>query len=154
MLSYNVIERRRPLEKGKRETPKPHGTEVLLRLKYCGVCHSDVHIRDGYFELGGGKHLRMSERGMNLPVTMGHEPYGTIIDAAPKAGAVPIGADRLVYPGRAAATASVAPFPDDFIYFVIFGTLVWLTRNGFLASILAGLLVPDHKTKEAYYAQS
>ena len=98
MLSYNVIEWGRPLEKVKRETPKPHGTEVLLRLKYCGVCHSDVHIRDGYFELGGGKHLRMSERGMNLPVTLGHEPYGTIIDAAPKAGAVPIGADRLVYP--------------------------------------------------------
>ena len=51
-------------------------------------------------------------------------------------------------------TVTHDPFPDDFIYFVIFGTLVWLTRNGFLASILAGLLVPDHKTKEAYYAQS
>ena len=28
---------------------------MLLKLKYCGVCHSDVHIRDGYFDLGGGK---------------------------------------------------------------------------------------------------
>ena len=44
---------------------------MLLKLKYCGVCHSDVHIRDGYFDLGGGKRLPMSERGMNLPADPG-----------------------------------------------------------------------------------
>ncbi|TMA11559.1 MAG: zinc-binding dehydrogenase [Deltaproteobacteria bacterium] len=98
MLSYDVFEWGKPLKKAERETPKPKGTEVLLRLKYCGVCHSDVHIRDGYFELGGGKRLHMSERGMNPPVTLGHEPYGTITAAGPEAGDVPIGADRLVYP--------------------------------------------------------
>ena len=98
MLSYDVFEWGKPLKKAERETPKPKGTEVLLRLKYCGVCHSDVHIRDGYFELGGGKRLHMSERGMNPPATLGHEPYGTIIAAGPEAGDVPIGADRLVYP--------------------------------------------------------
>ena len=76
----------------------PTGTEVLVKLKYCGVCHSDVHIRDGYFDLGGGRRLHMSERGMVPPVTLGHEPYGTVIAAGPDAGAVPIGADRLVFP--------------------------------------------------------
>ena len=98
MLSYDVIEWGRPLEKAERETPQPAGTEVLVKLKYCGVCHSDVHIRDGYFELGGGKRLHMSERGINLPTTLGHEPYGTVIAAGPEAGDVPIGSDRLVYP--------------------------------------------------------
>ncbi len=98
MLSYDVFEWGKPLKKAERETPKPRGTEVLLRLKYCGVCHSDVHIRDGYFELGGGKRFHMSERGMNPPVTLGHEPYGTVIAAGPEAGDAPIGADRLVYP--------------------------------------------------------
>ncbi len=98
MLSYDVIEWGKPLHRAERETPSPRGTEVLLRLKYCGVCHSDVHIRDGHFELGGGKRLHMSERGVNLPVTLGHEPYGTIIAAGPEAGNVPVGADRLVYP--------------------------------------------------------
>ena len=44
---------------------------MLLKLKYCGVCHSDVHIRDGYFDLGGGKRLPMGERGMNLPADPG-----------------------------------------------------------------------------------
>jgi D-arabinose 1-dehydrogenase-like Zn-dependent alcohol dehydrogenase len=57
-----------------------------------------VHLRDGYFDLGGGKRLEMSERGMRLPATLGHEPFGTIIAAGPEAGDVPIGAERLVYP--------------------------------------------------------
>ena len=98
MLSYDVVEWGKPLEKTEHETPEPRGTEVLLKLKYCGVCHSDVHIRDGYFDLGGGKRLPMSERGINLPATLGHEPYGTMVAAGPDAGDVAIGEDRLVYP--------------------------------------------------------
>jgi D-arabinose 1-dehydrogenase-like Zn-dependent alcohol dehydrogenase len=98
MLSYDVVEWGQPLEKIERETPVPKGTEVLVKLKYCGVCHSDVHIRDGYFDLGGGKRLLMSERGMHPPVTLGHEPFGTVIAAGEDADGVPIGEDRLVYP--------------------------------------------------------
>ena len=98
MESYDVVEWGKPLQKALRETPTPKGTEVLVRVTYCGVCHSDVHIRDGYFELGSGKRFQMSERGMQLPVTLGHEPYGTVIAAGPDAGEVPIGEDRLVYP--------------------------------------------------------
>jgi len=98
MLSYDVIEWGQPLEKRERATPVPQGTEVLLKLEYCGVCHSDVHIRDGYFDLGGGRRLHMSERGMMPPVTLGHEPYGTVIASGTDAGGVSIGASRLVYP--------------------------------------------------------
>jgi D-arabinose 1-dehydrogenase-like Zn-dependent alcohol dehydrogenase len=98
MLSYDVVEWGGPLERTERDTPQPRGTEVLVGLKYCGVCHSDVHIRDGYFDLGGGKRLPMSERGMEPPVTLGHEPYGAVVAAGPDAGEVPIGSERLVYP--------------------------------------------------------
>src|SRR5262245_47860499 len=104
MLSYDVVEWEKPLEKIERETPKPRGAEVLVRLKYCGVCHSDVHIRDGYFDLGGGRRLHMSERGMHPPVTLGHEPFGTVIQAGPDALEVPIGAARLVYPWTGCGT--------------------------------------------------
>ena len=72
MQSYDVVEWGKPLQAAIRETPVPIGTEVLVRIKFCGVCHSDVHIRDGYFDLGGGKKFHMSERGMKLPVTLGH----------------------------------------------------------------------------------
>ena len=98
MLSYDVVEWGNPLEKIERQTPQPRGTEVLVRLKYCGVCHSDAHIRDGYFDLGGGKRLPMSERGMRPPLTLGHEPFGTVIAAGAAAESVPIGEDRLIYP--------------------------------------------------------
>lgn len=98
MLSYDVVEWGRPLEKAERQTPTPKGAEVLVKVKYCGVCHSDVHIRDGFFDLGGGNKLLMSERGMAPPVTLGHEPFGTVIAAGPDADDAPIGADRLVYP--------------------------------------------------------
>jgi D-arabinose 1-dehydrogenase-like Zn-dependent alcohol dehydrogenase len=98
MLSYDVVEWGKPLEKIERETPMPKGTEVLIKLKYCGVCHSDAHIRDGYFDFGGGKRLQMSERGMHPPVTLGHEPFGTVVAAGPDALDAPIGQDRLVYP--------------------------------------------------------
>jgi len=98
MLSYDVVEWGKPLQKREHETPKPTGTEVLLKLKYCGVCHSDVHIRDGYFDMGGGKRFHMSDRGMKPPVTLGHEPYGTVIAAGPEARDVPMGQDRLVCP--------------------------------------------------------
>lgn len=98
MLSYDVMEWGKPLQPREHPTPTPTGTEVLLKLKYCGVCHSDVHIRDGYFEMGGGKRFHMSERGMKPPVTLGHEPYGTVIAAGPDATDAPIGQDRLVCP--------------------------------------------------------
>ncbi|MGH7796558.1 MAG: alcohol dehydrogenase [Candidatus Binatia bacterium] len=98
MLSYDVIEWGKPLAKIERRTPEPQGTEVLVKLRYCGVCHSDVHIRDGYFDLGGGKRLHMSERGMAPPITLGHEPYGTVIAGGADAGDVPAREERLIYP--------------------------------------------------------
>jgi D-arabinose 1-dehydrogenase-like Zn-dependent alcohol dehydrogenase len=98
MFSYDVVKWGEPLEKIERGTPQPAGTEVLLRLKHCGVCHSDAHIRDGYFDLGGGRRLHMTERGMILPATLGHEPLGTVIAAGSEAGDIPLGEDRLVYP--------------------------------------------------------
>ncbi len=98
MLSYDVVEWGKPLQRIERRTPLPRGTEVLVKLRYCGVCHSDVHIRDGYFDLGGGKRMHMNERGMQPPVTLGHEPFGTVIGAGPEAVDVAVGQDRLVYP--------------------------------------------------------
>ncbi|MEZ5660280.1 MAG: alcohol dehydrogenase [Burkholderiaceae bacterium] len=98
MLSYDVTEWGKPLQKALRETPTPTGTEVLVRVRYCGICHSDVHIRDGYFDMGGGKKFHMTERGMNVPRIMGHEPYGTVVSGGPDAGDLPLGKDVLVYP--------------------------------------------------------
>ncbi len=98
MISYDITDWGKPLQHALREQPVPQGAEVLVRVRYCGICHSDVHIRDGYFDLGGGKKFHMSERGMKLPVTMGHEPLGTVVAVGPQAEQAPIGQDVLVYP--------------------------------------------------------
>ena len=57
MKAYQVVENGKPLEQREIQTPEPQGKEVLLKTVACGVCHSDVHIHDGYFDLGGGVQL-------------------------------------------------------------------------------------------------
>ncbi len=98
MLSYDVCECCKPLQRIERPTPKPQGTEVLLRVIASGVCHSDLHIWDGYYELGGGKRLNLLERGIKLPLTMGHENVGEVVAVGPDAKGVAIGDVRLAHP--------------------------------------------------------
>ena len=136
MQSYDIVEWGKPLQKQERETPKPTGTEVLLKMKFCGVCHSDVHIRDGYFELGGGKRFYMTERGMKLPHTLGHEPFGTVIAAGPDADA-PIGQDRLVYPWIGCGTC--ARCREGYDNYCMAPRFVGVQRNGGYAD---HLLIP------------
>ena len=78
------------------EAPKPQGSEVLVRIARCGVCHSDLHMQDGYFTLGDGKQLDV-RAGRTLPFTLGHEIAGEIESAGPEAD-VKIGAKVAVYP--------------------------------------------------------
>lgn len=61
-----------PLRQRVLETPVPRGSEVLVRVERCGVCHSDLHLQDGYFELGGERRLDIS-KDRPLPFTLGHE---------------------------------------------------------------------------------
>jgi D-arabinose 1-dehydrogenase-like Zn-dependent alcohol dehydrogenase len=39
------------------EVPRPQGTEILVRVARCGVCHSDLHMQDGFFTLDDVKQL-------------------------------------------------------------------------------------------------
>ena len=98
MKSYDIVEYGAALKAMERPTPKPSGTEVLLKVTAAGVCHSDVHIADGYFDMGGGKRLNMADRGMKLPHTLGHETVGEVVACGPEAKGVKPGDQRLVYP--------------------------------------------------------
>lgn len=98
MLSYEVVEHGKSLQARLRETPKARGTEVVVRITHSGVCHSDVHLWHGYFDLGGGKKSFLRDRGLVPPLTMGHEPLGLVHDVGPDVRGVSIGERRLVYP--------------------------------------------------------
>jgi D-arabinose 1-dehydrogenase-like Zn-dependent alcohol dehydrogenase len=98
MKSYDVCECGAPLQLMERPTPKPTGSEVLLKVVAAGVCHSDLHIWEGYYDLGGGKRLKLSDRGVKLPLTMGHENVGEVVAIGPEAKGVKIGDRKLVQP--------------------------------------------------------
>jgi len=97
MESYQVLEWGKPLQHVLRETPVPTGAEVLVRVTACGVCHSDLHMRDGFYDLGFGKSIELGRIGIHLPLTMGHEIVGTVAAAGPAAD-VPVGAPVVVHP--------------------------------------------------------
>lgn len=97
MLSYQVEAFGRPLAQVLRDTPQPQGSEVLLNVGSCGVCHSDVHLHDGYFDLGGDNKLDMS-RSVKPPRTLGHEIAGTVVALGPAAQGVQIGDRYVAFP--------------------------------------------------------
>lgn len=98
MRCYCVTHRGQPLELVTKAVPQPKGTEVLLRVKAAGLCHSDLHLWEGYYDLGGGKKLSLADRGIQLPLTPGHEIVGEIVEAGIDAGKVDIGASVVVHP--------------------------------------------------------
>jgi D-arabinose 1-dehydrogenase-like Zn-dependent alcohol dehydrogenase len=78
------------------DCPQPQGSEVLVRIERCGVCHSDLHVQDGYFKLAADKRLDISA-GRALPFTLGHEIAGVVEVAGPEATIAP-GRKVAVYP--------------------------------------------------------
>ena len=78
MKSYKVVEFGKPMQKVEEPTPKPQGSEVLVRITAAGVCHSDVHLWEGFFDMGGGNKYSTAKT-MNPPRIMGHA-YRIILD--------------------------------------------------------------------------
>ena len=97
MKSYQFREYGEPLGLAQRPTPEPAGTEVLVRVRACGVCHSDLHLWQGYFEMGGGRKLDVRAV-RELPFTLGHEIVGEVAAAGPDAEGVGVGDARVVFP--------------------------------------------------------
>jgi D-arabinose 1-dehydrogenase-like Zn-dependent alcohol dehydrogenase len=103
MKSFMVAEFNAPLKEVDQPTPQPTGSQVLIKVKAAGVCHSDLHIWEGGYDLGHGrKPLSLKDRGVSLPRTMGHETVGEVLafgpDAKTAAGDLEIGNVALVYP--------------------------------------------------------
>ena len=67
------------------QTPRPATGEVLIRVRACGVCRTDLHVLDG--ELANPK----------LPLVLGHEIVGTVVETGPGVGHIREG-DRVGVP--------------------------------------------------------
>jgi len=141
MISYQIVEHGQPLQKKVLDTPKPQGTEVLVRVTRSGVCHSDLHIWEGYFDLGGGKRFYVKERGCVPPFTLGHEPFGIVEALGPKAKGVKVGQKRLVHPWIGCGKCAVCKAGQD-NYCVSGSRILGVNRNGAYST---HVLVPDPK---------
>jgi len=95
MKAYQVVENGKPLEEKNLDTPAPKGKEILLKTLSCGVCHSDVHIHDGYFDLGGGMQLPTP---LLEPLTMGHEIFGEVVSVGEEVSKINVGEKYVAYP--------------------------------------------------------
>jgi propanol-preferring alcohol dehydrogenase len=113
MRAWAVVENGKPLQEIELPTPEPKGTEVLLEVTHCGVCHSDLHIWEGYYDLGGGQKMSLADRGVTLPLAMGHEIVGRVVKLGPDAKGVKVGDLRIVFPWLGCGTCATCLAEDD-----------------------------------------
>ena len=89
------------------------GHEVTVRVTHCGMCHSDIHILAGGFDMGGGKLSSFERAGVKLPVTMGHEIVGEVVEIGPEVTDVALGAQVVVYPWLGCGDCAVCKTGDE-----------------------------------------
>ena len=63
--------------------------------------------------MGGGKRLKLTDRGVKLPLTMGHENVGEVVAVGPDATGVKIGDRRLVHPWLGCGECAVCRRGDE-----------------------------------------
>jgi alcohol dehydrogenase/propanol-preferring alcohol dehydrogenase len=113
MRAWAVTKVGQPLEEIELPTPEPAGEQVLLEVTHCGVCHSDLHIWEGGFDLGSRGMLRIEERGVKLPLAMGHEIVGRVVKWGPAAQGLAVGEQRIVYPWAGCGTCALCRSGQD-----------------------------------------
>ena len=98
MKSYQINEWGGPLKLREAPTPTPKGREVLLRITAAGICHTDLHIQDGFFDLGQGERVDFAKLGAQLPLTLGHEIAGVVEAVGPEVTDINIGEAYIAFP--------------------------------------------------------
>jgi len=93
-----IVKVNEPLQVQELQTPKPKGTQILVKVQSVGVCHSDVHVWEGYYEGIGGQPLKTTDRGVNYPLTPGHEIAGIVDSLGEQVGGFSKNDKVLVYP--------------------------------------------------------
>jgi propanol-preferring alcohol dehydrogenase len=98
MKAARIVKVDEPLEVQELQTPKPKGSQILIKIQSSGVCHSDVHVWEGYYEGIGGQQLKTTDRGVKYPLTPGHEIAGIIDDMGEQVEGFSKNEKVLVYP--------------------------------------------------------
>ncbi|MEX0656917.1 MAG: alcohol dehydrogenase [Nitrosopumilaceae archaeon] len=98
MKAARIMGPNEPLQMAELESPKPNENQVVIKVKSVGVCHSDLHLWEGGYDLGDGKFMKVTDRGVKYPVTPGHEIVGTIMEIGKGVTGFSLDDVVLVYP--------------------------------------------------------
>ena len=98
MRCYCVKEHGAPLQEINLPIPQPQGTQVLIKVQAAGLCHTDLHLWDGYYDLGQGKKLSLAERGVKPPLTLSHEISGEVVAYGDQVENLTLGSQALLHP--------------------------------------------------------
>ncbi|MDH3689178.1 MAG: alcohol dehydrogenase [Gammaproteobacteria bacterium] len=112
MKSIQFSDYSAPLLSSAKDTPAPQGKEVLIKIDACGVCHSDVHLWEGFFDMGDGKKADLSA-GRSLPFTLGHEIVGEVVAIGEGVKDASIGDRRVVFPWMGCGSCSICTAGDE-----------------------------------------
>jgi len=115
MRAWAVVEAKQPLREMEFPTPEPTGTQVLLEVTHAGVCHSDIHIWEGEYDLGSRGVMKLSDRGVKLPLAMGHEIVGRVVKWGKEAEGqgLAVGQTRIVFPWVGCGTCARCRAEED-----------------------------------------
>ena len=78
MKAARIIKPKESLQVQDLDIPKATGSQVVVKVRSSGVCHSDIHLWEGGYEGIEGQFLKATDRGVTYPLTPGHEISGMI----------------------------------------------------------------------------
>lgn len=113
MRAWSVVEPGEPLQALDLPTPQPQGAEVLIEVTHCGVCHSDLHLWEGGYDLGSRGRLSFRDRGVPLPIAPGHEIVGRVAAMGPLVQHIATGEMKVVFPWIGCGTCETCLAEDD-----------------------------------------
>src|SRR5215207_5842882 len=98
MKAARIVKVNEPLQLQELQTPKPKASQILIKIQSSGVCHSDVHVWEGYYEGIGGQPLKTTDRGVKYPLTPGHDIAGIVDSLGEQVEGFSKNEQVLVYP--------------------------------------------------------
>lgn len=82
MKAVRLVKINKPLEMQEIPAPEPGATDILVKVKAAGICHSDAHYRAGLSPTS------------DLPLTLGHEVAGIVDQVGKNVSSIKVG-DRV-----------------------------------------------------------
>ncbi len=140
MKAAQVIRPKLPLEVRDVETPVPKGQQVVVDIESAGVCHSDIHVWEGGYEGSKGEIMKVEERGVKFPLTLGHEIAGVVESVGTDVKNIKKGERVIVYPWIGDGVCPACKVGDEHI--CDNPNSLGIFRNGGYAE---AVLVPDEK---------